>query len=65
MQDAKQQIQIVKLLPDINGLIGVLNSTVSSTALNHLLEATIHPVQVRVRSEYTIESSTLKALIMH
>ena len=59
MQDSKQQIQIVKLLPDIDALIDVLNSTVSSTALSYLLEATIHPVQVTIRLPNTIETSQL------
>ena len=59
MQDSKQQIQIVKLLPDIDALIDVLNSTVSSTALSYLLEATIHPVQVKIRLANAKETSPL------
>ena len=46
MQDSGEQIQIVQLLPDMNILIDVLNSTLSSSALNHLIQATIHPDQV-------------------
>ena len=57
MQDSKQQIQIVKLLPDVDALVDVLNSTVSSTALSYLSQATIHPVQVTIRLQYAIETS--------
>ena len=63
MQDSKQQIQIVKLLPNISALIDVLNSTMSSTALNYLLEATIHPVQVTIRLQYAIEILTPLTLL--
>ena len=63
MQDSKQQIQIVKLLPDIDTLIDVLNSTMSYTALSYLLEATIHPVQVTIRLQYAIEILTPLTLL--
>ncbi len=52
MQDSQGQIKITQLLPDVNGLVSVLNSTLSAPAMNHLLQAQIAPDQVCFRSHF-------------